>query len=72
MSKSTPGEPPHTGFKAGTRYVIGGRDPLAFHGFVNPPVVHASTVLYRNTDDYLARRGRYNYGRRGTPTSAPA
>jgi cystathionine beta-lyase len=69
MSKSTPGEPPHKGLKAGTRTVIGGRDPLAFHGFVNPPVVHASTVLYRNVGDYLARRGRYTYGRRGTPTS---
>ncbi len=23
-----------------------GNDPLAFHGFVNPPVVHASTVLF--------------------------
>jgi cystathionine beta-lyase len=36
---------------------------------VNPPVVHASTVLYPTVDDYLARRGRYTYGRRGTPTS---
>ena len=47
----------------------GGRDPLANHGFVNPPVYHASTVLYRSAADYLAARGRYLYGRRGTPTS---
>ena len=48
---------------------IGGRDPFAHHGYVNPPVYHASTVLYRTAEDFLARRGRYRYGRRGTPTS---
>jgi len=26
-----------------TRVVTGGRDPASFHGFVNPPVYHAST-----------------------------
>jgi cystathionine beta-lyase len=55
--------------KADTRLVAGGRDPFSYHGFVNPPVHHASTVLYRNADDMLAGRGRYQYGRRGTPTS---
>jgi cystathionine beta-lyase len=49
--------------------VSGGRDPSAQHGYVNPPVYHASTLLYRSAEDYLARRGRYQYGRRGTPTS---
>jgi cystathionine beta-lyase len=52
-----------------TRLVSGGRDPFAHHGFVNPPVYHASTVLYRTAEDFLAHRGRYHYGRRGTPTS---
>lgn len=52
-----------------TRLVTGGRDPFAQHGFVNPPVYHASTVLYRSAEDYLAHRSRYQYGRRGTPTS---
>src|SRR5258706_9249695 len=52
-----------------TRLVTGGRDPFAQHGFINPPVYHASTVLYRSAEDYLAHRGRYLYGRRGTPTS---
>src|SRR6202040_4355683 len=52
-----------------TRLVLGGRDPLANHGFVNPPVHHASTVLYRTAEDFLARKSRYLYGRRGTPTS---
>src|SRR5215216_1543806 len=55
--------------KPDTRLVAGGRDPLAHHGFVNPPVYHASTVLYRTAEDLIAHRGRYQYGRRGTPTT---
>ncbi|HET7679113.1 MAG TPA: cystathionine beta-lyase, partial [Xanthobacteraceae bacterium] len=55
--------------KPDTRLVTGGRDPFSYHGFVNPPVHHASTVLYRSADDMLSNRGRYHYGRRGTPTS---
>ena len=52
-----------------TRLTNAGRDPFAHHGYVNTPVYHASTLLYRNAEDYLAHRGRYQYGRRGTPTS---
>ena len=52
-----------------TRLVVGGRDPFAYHGFVNPPVYHASTVLYPSAEDLVAHRARYQYGRRGTPTS---
>jgi cysteine-S-conjugate beta-lyase len=52
-----------------TRLVNAGRDPASYHGFVNPPVYHASTVLYPNAEDFVAHRGRYQYGRRGTPTS---
>jgi cystathionine beta-lyase len=52
-----------------TRLVTGGRDPFAYHGFVNPPVYHASTVLYPSAEDLIAHRARYQYGRRGTPTS---
>ena len=55
--------------RSATRVVTGGRDPFAQHGYVNPPVYHASTLLYRSAEDYLARRSRYQYGRRGTPTS---
>lgn len=55
--------------KPNTRLVTGGRDPFSYHGFVNPPVHHASTVLYRTAEDLLAHRGRYHYARRGTPTS---
>jgi cysteine-S-conjugate beta-lyase len=52
-----------------TTLVTGGRDPRAQHGFVNPPVYHASTVLYPSAEDFLAHRARYQYGRRGTPTT---
>ena len=58
--------PPH---RPETRVVTAGRDPAAYFGFVNPPVYHASTVLYPSAEDFLARRARYQYGRRGTPTT---
>ena len=52
-----------------TRVVTAGRDPASYYGFVNPPVYHASTVLYPSAEDYVAHRARYQYGRRGTPTT---
>src|ERR1700742_4986478 len=52
-----------------TRLVVSGRDPQAYHGYVNPPVYHASTMLYPTAEDQVAHRSRYSYGRRGTPTS---
>src|SRR6201996_7878123 len=52
-----------------TKLVTAGRDPKSYHGFVNPPVYHASTVLYPSAEDYVAHRARYQYGRRGTPTT---
>ncbi|HKS84331.1 MAG TPA: cystathionine beta-lyase [Pseudolabrys sp.] len=55
--------------KPDTRLVTSGRDPQAYHGFINPPVYHASTLLYATAEDQVAHRARYNYGRRGTPTS---
>ena len=55
--------------KPATRLVTSGRNPQAFHGFVNPPVYHASTLLYPTAEDQVAHRARYSYGRRGTPTS---
>jgi cystathionine beta-lyase len=55
--------------KPETRLVNAGRDPQSYYGFVNPPVYHASTVLYPTAEDQVAHRSRYQYGRRGTPTS---
>jgi cysteine-S-conjugate beta-lyase len=52
-----------------TRLVTTGRDTEAQKGFVNPPVVRGSTVLYPTADDLHAHRGEYSYGRHGTPTT---
>src|SRR6266566_7896661 len=54
---------------AETRLVTAGRDTKAQKGFVNPPVVHGSTVLYPTAEDLHARRGEFQYGRYGTPTT---
>jgi cystathionine beta-lyase len=55
--------------KAETTLVTAGRDTQAQKGFVNPPVVHGSTVLYPTADDLHAYRGEFQYGRHGTPTT---
>ncbi|MGD9914452.1 MAG: cystathionine beta-lyase [Rhizobiaceae bacterium] len=52
-----------------TRLAHGGNDPHAYHGFVNPPVVHASTVLFPDSATMASRKQRYTYGTRATPTS---
>jgi len=68
MTKKTETDPTRPPLQPATRLVVGGRD-AGNHGFVNPPVHHVSTVLYPSAEDFLARRARYLYGRRGTPTS---
>ena len=52
-----------------TLLVTSGRDSRAQKGFVNPPVVRGSTVLYPTADDLHAHRGEFSYGRHGTPTT---
>ncbi|MQT12149.1 cystathionine beta-lyase [Segnochrobactrum spirostomi] len=52
-----------------TRLVHGGYDGKTWHGFVNPPVVHASTVLFESADAHFHNRARYTYGRQATPTT---
>ena len=59
--------------KKDTTIVTTGRHPDDNHGIVNPPVYHASTVLYP-TVAALEAAGRtpfdgVRYGRRGTPTT---
>jgi cystathionine beta-lyase len=61
------GEP--TQQRAETSLVTAGRDTKAQKGFVNPPVVHGSTVLYPTAEDLHAHRGEFQYGRHGTPTT---
>ncbi|SIQ00552.1 cystathionine beta-lyase [Rhizobium sp. RU20A] len=52
-----------------TRLAHIGPDPADYHGFVNPPVVHASTVLFPNARTMETRAQKYTYGTRGTPTT---
>ena len=51
-----------------------GRDPKAFHGAVNPPVYHASTILFDNLERFEERnlhfkKDAFTYARYGTPTT---
>ncbi|MFD2238453.1 cystathionine beta-lyase [Aureimonas populi] len=51
-----------------TRLLHAGHEPKVFHGFVNPPIVHASTVLFPNAAAMRERGQAYTYALRGTPT----
>ncbi|GGB44520.1 cystathionine beta-lyase [Roseibium aquae] len=55
--------------KPDTLLAHSGRDPAGFHGFVNPPVVHASTVLFPDIETMTSGGQKYVYARRGTPTT---
>ena len=59
--------------KVRTRLTHAGRHPFDNHGFVNPPVYHASTILQPNLETWEKARQPgfegYRYGRMGTPTS---
>lgn len=52
-----------------TRLAHIGHNPRDYHGFVNPPVVRASTVLFPDYETMRDRNQRYVYGTRGTPTT---
>lgn len=54
--------------KPETRLVAAGRQ-FSEHGFVNPAVYHASTVLFDDVEALHDKHARYRYARRGTPTS---
>jgi cysteine-S-conjugate beta-lyase len=59
--------------KPDTLLTHAGRTPEAYHGAVNPPVYHASTILHPTVAALeAAQKNRYNqvtYGRFGTPTT---
>jgi cystathionine beta-lyase len=60
--------------KTDTLITTAGRNPEANFGIVNPPVYHASTVLYPTLDALEAGQkhrepGKVYYGRSGTPTT---
>lgn len=52
-----------------TRLAHSGNNPHDYHGFVNPPVVHGSTVLFKNAASMWGRDQKYTYGTKGTPTT---
>jgi cystathionine beta-lyase len=52
-----------------TRLVRGGNSPEDYFGFVNPPVVRASTILFPDCHTLETRGQKYTYGLRGTPTT---
>ncbi|PLX39420.1 MAG: cystathionine beta-lyase [Hyphomicrobiales bacterium] len=58
-----------TPHKPDTVITHAGRHPQDNNGFVNPPVIHASTVLHPSIADMHGHKSRYAYGRMGTPTS---
>ena len=61
--------PRSSGWKIDTVLSHAGLDPRAFHGFVNPPVVRASTVIFESAEALLAQHElRYPYGLSNTPT----
>ena len=55
--------------RVATTLAHAGRDPTAYHGFINPPVVHASTVLFPDVQATRTRTQKYTYGINGTPTT---
>jgi len=69
MAKGADGDGRGRNFRIATEVVLAGRTPFAFEGFVNTPIYRGSTVLSPTVDQYLSRKGRYTYGRRGTPTT---
>ena len=59
--------------KESTTIATVGLDPFANHGVVNPPVYHASTILFPTLAEWTASRDHdypgVRYGRSGTPTT---
>ena len=58
--------------KPATKLVHAGRRSSQYHGVVNPPVLHASTILFESLAELeqagASKPGKVTYGRHGTPT----
>jgi cystathionine beta-lyase len=52
-----------------TRLVHAGRQPFENFGFVNTPIYRGSTVLAPDMESLQARKARFIYGTKGTPTT---
>ena len=46
-----------------------GSNPDEYYGFINPPIVRASTVLFPDYETLKNRAQKYTYATRGTPTT---
>lgn len=69
MANEGDGDRPPSEWRIDTLLSHAGLNPHAYHGFVNPPVVRASTVLFPDVETMLERgRSRYSYGLTNTPT----
>jgi cysteine-S-conjugate beta-lyase len=66
MTKSSSSDSGRRG--TGTKLVNLGRNPSAYHGFVNTPIFRGSTILFQDMESFRDKRAEYTYGRRGTPT----
>ena len=68
MTQDESGDEPQRPLATNTRLVAAGREPPAYHGFVNTPIFRGSTILYESAEAFMQRKVRYTYGTRGTPT----
>ncbi|WP_182084826.1 cystathionine beta-lyase [Aureimonas sp. ME7] len=66
MSRDSSQDDPN--WSSSTRQLRAGHDPSNAHGFVNPPTVRGSTVLFPDTATMRRRGQPFTYGLRGTPT----
>lgn len=59
------------GGKTGINTILShcGNDPFDCHGFVNPPIVRGSTVLFPDAETMATGAQKYTYGTHGTPTT---
>jgi cysteine-S-conjugate beta-lyase len=67
MTKST--RESRAGMGSRTRLVHAGRQPFENFGFVNTPIYRGSTVLSPDMETLSARKARFIYGTKGTPTT---
>jgi len=57
-------------YKDATKLVHLGWDPDEYHGTMNPPIVRASTLKYKDLETYETKKGqKYSYGNIGHPLS---
>ncbi|MBB3428940.1 cystathionine beta-lyase [Rhizobium sp. BK312] len=65
----TKGNDPVNATGPNTQLARAGYDPFDYHGFINPPKVHASTVLFPDAQTMDVHGQKYTYATRGTPTT---